>query len=175
MFSMQAFTLLNIFPAVSLLVSLVSSRSTSPDLIAHTTSGTFLGFIDGAIPHVHQWTSVPFAEPPIGALRFLPPRPKQRRSKIQRAHRSPPSCPFWLSKTPNMFTTKVTEFNPAPPMSEDCLFVNVYTPSERRKRGWPVLIFVHGGSWVWGGIETPYYKPQHWVERTMDLVVVQIK
>lgn len=174
-FSMQAYALFTIFPAVSLLLSGVSSRHTPFDLSARTTSGTFIGFIDPSVPHVHQWTSVPFAEPPIGALRFLPPRPKKGSSEIHRADRSPPSCPFWLSKNPNMFTTDVTQFSPPPRMSEDCLFVNIYSPGERRKKGWPVLVFVHGGQWVWGGIETPYYKPQRWVERAMNLVVVQIK
>ncbi|KAL8787346.1 MAG: hypothetical protein Q9195_007805 [Heterodermia aff. obscurata] len=167
---MQPYTVLRAL--LSLLVcSGVSSLST---LTARTTSGTFLGFIDPSLPHVHQWTSVPFAEPPLGALRFLPPQPKKCDAKIQRADRAPPSCPFWLSKEPNMFTDKVTQFNPPPAMSEDCLFVNVYAPGQRREKGWPVVVFVHGGQWVWGGIETPYYKPQRWVERSRDLVVVQI-
>lgn len=172
---MPAYTLPTIFLAVGLLFCGVSSRSTSVDLTASTTSGTFIGFIDPSVPHVHQWASVPYAQPPIGALRFLPPQPKKRCSKIQHADRPPPSCPFWLSKNPNMFTTKVTEFNPPPQMSEDCLFVNIYSPSRRRRKGWPVIVFVHGGQWIWGGIETPYYKPQRWIERTKNLVVVQIK
>lgn len=172
---MQAHILLAFLPALSLLFSGASSHTDRLHLTAHTTSGELIGFIDPSLPHVYQWTSVPFAEPPVGARRFLPPQPKKRCSQSLRADSPPPSCPFWLSKIPNMFTTEVTQFNPPPKMSEDCLFVNVYAPAERRGRGWPVLVFVHGGQWIWGGIETPYYQPQRWVERTKNVVVVQIK
>lgn len=154
-----------------------SSLATPPNLIARTSSGDLTGFIDPVLPHVYQWTRVPYAEAPIGALRFLPPQPKTRSAHRLKANGVPPSCPFWLSKIPDMFTKQLTQFNPPPLMSEDCLFINVYAPAQKsgQGRGWPVLLFVHGGEWIWGGIETPYYRPQSWVERVRDVVIVQVK
>lgn len=83
-----------------------------------------------------------YAKPPTGALRFAPPEPSGSWGDVYDATRLPPRClqgpapdlVGWPSDTPQ---------------SEDCLFLNVYTPAaDERKR--PVMLWIHGGSYVIG-------------------------
>jgi para-nitrobenzyl esterase len=92
---------------------------------------------------VRRFNGIPFAEPPSGTRRFRPPVAWSRpwAPLARPAADAGPSC------------MQNTLLAPGGPLSEDCLFLNVWTPPEGAPRpasGWPVLVFVHGGAFVFG-------------------------
>ncbi|KAL6719032.1 Cocaine esterase [Lecanora helva] len=140
-----------------------------------TSVGRVHGIIDPAQPGVKQWLGIPFAEPPIGSLRFLPPVafPEGRRNIS--AQRQPPPCQQYNSKLPSIFNNATPEFLAQPPYSEDCLYLNVIAPRNSTAGKLPVLVWVHGGATLNGGINVSYERPQQWVERSQEHIVVQFK
>ena len=81
---------------------------------------------------------IPYAAPPTGARRFLPPRPAPRIRGVLDATEPRGQC-----------AQLVRQANPET-FSEDCLHLNVTTPARRGARNLPVMVWVHGGSFVYG-------------------------
>jgi para-nitrobenzyl esterase len=105
---------------------------------------------------------VPFAGPPVGERRFLPPTPPERWTGVRDATEPSHAAPQDPLSLPGFRATQ--------PESEDCLYLNVYTPAldgERR----PVLFWIHGGGFSHGAATQPYYDGGPLVERG-DVVVV---
>ena len=153
----------------------------------HTTSGTIKGTVSKDQPNVRQFLGVPFAQPPLGALRWEPPQelPKSAASGTVSATKLPPSCPQYLTTIGNsVYKNDVLEFNlqglnVTGSTSEDCLTLSVWTPVIANSKGHasktkllPVLVFIYGGAFVNGGQDVPYQLPPQWVQRTQDHVVV---
>src|SRR6266536_6137041 len=78
----------------------VVSAATGLDrgLTVDTKTGKYLGIVNGTTPHVRQFPSVPYALPPVGDRRWLPPAPVNTTSRdIIDATQFPPSCPQFAS------------------------------------------------------------------------------
>lgn len=150
----------------------------SSDLKVHLQNGTVNGLVDSATPGVRQFLGIPYAQPPLGDLRFAPPQPLVKPYGEFNATKPPASCIQYASKIPNVYNQLVPEFLPyglvgSPgPISEDCLTVSVYTPRGSKKKDLPVMVFIYGGNFQYGGEEIPYLIPAEWVQRTQDHIVV---
>ncbi|CAB3396876.1 unnamed protein product [Caenorhabditis bovis] len=88
---------------------------------------------------------VPYAKPPIGELRFKKPVPPESWQGVRKCN-----------KYPNRSIHKEMPWDkalPSAPMSEDCLYLNVFAPRVREDKKYPVLFYVHGGGWMMDSAE----------------------
>ena len=60
------------------------------EITANTTTGVLRGF--SPFPNVHAYLGIPYAEPPLGALRFAPPQPVRSKVGMRDCYRSSPGC-----------------------------------------------------------------------------------
>eukprot|EP00931_Biecheleriopsis_adriatica_P087915 TRINITY_DN62316_c0_g1_i1.p1 TRINITY_DN62316_c0_g1~~TRINITY_DN62316_c0_g1_i1.p1 ORF type:complete len:607 (-),score=96.24 TRINITY_DN62316_c0_g1_i1:345-2165(-) len=113
-------------------------------LIVETSQGTICGAnLHGGV----AFLGVPFAEPPVGQLRWAAPTKRKPWEGILPCTRFGPSCP---QRTPPLgCAAPAREPGKLPPgLDEDCLYLNVYTPSLEGKR--PTLVWFHGGNLTGG-------------------------
>ncbi|HEY1841229.1 MAG TPA: carboxylesterase/lipase family protein [Mycobacterium sp.] len=112
-----------------------------------TAAGTVEGFTrDG----VHRWRSIPYARPPVGALRFRAPEPAQPWRGVRYCHGFTKCAPQERRYT-------VLGVGKYQSMGEDCLTLNVVAPEAADTESLPVMVFVHGGGYILGSSATPIY------------------
>jgi para-nitrobenzyl esterase len=149
----------------------VSSASAAPahgDLIVATRDGAVLGKAAGTDD---EFLGIPYAAPPVGALRWRPPRPPAPWRGVRDATQFAPHCP-----------QPATPFGVAS-TSEDCLYLNVFTPagghgqhlsrSRGRDGGLPVMVWIHGGALVTG--ESDDYDPAALAGRGAIVVTINYR
>lgn len=122
------------------------------------------GSVDGLREDgVYRFSAIPYAEPPLGSLRFRPPVPRRWEGHVD-ATQSMPVAPQW----PSRLSDAVGGFEAD--QSEDCLKLTIWTPAPDSGRR-PVLIWLHGGAWQSGGAAIAKYAGARLAARG-DMVVV---
>jgi len=130
----------------------------STGLVVTTAGGAVRG---KAVAATDEFLGIPYAAPPVGALRWQPPRPPAPWAGVRDAvsyapHCPQPSSPFGRAST-----------------SEDCLYLNVFTPAENNARNLPVMVWVHGGSLRTG--ESDDYNPAGLVRDGVVVVTINYR
>src|SRR5262249_51228293 len=109
------------------------------------------GWLQGAVgprSGVAVFKGIPYAEPPVGALRWRPPQPVKPWTGVRSATAFGPEAMQDESRDEGSPTLASDGPHPT---SEDCLYLNVWTPAQSAQDRLPVMVWIHGGGFGWGG------------------------
>ena len=121
------------------------------------------GRVEGVLSHgVVSFKGLAFAAPPVGRLRWRAPQPVVPWRGVKVADRFGPSC----MQDP----TFVRLFAAPPGLSEDCLYLNVWTPAKTPRAKLPVMVWIYGGGFVGGMTSIPVYDGTHFAQHGVILV-----
>ncbi|KAK2508837.1 hypothetical protein MC885_004076, partial [Smutsia gigantea] len=129
-----------------------------PPPVVDTIHGKVLGkyvSLEGFAQPVAVFLGVPFAKPPLGSLRSAPPQPAEPWTFVKNTTSYPPMCsqdPVTGQVLSELFTNRKKNIDLM--FSEDCLYLNIYTPTDLKQSRQPVMVWVHGGGLVVGGAST---------------------
>jgi len=106
----------------------------------------------GKSPDVRVYRGIPFAAPPVGDLRWKPPQPAAHWQDVRQATEYGHACmqvPYASAQTLYHATL--------PPLSEDCLYLNIWTAAKSANEHLPVMVWIHGGGFTRGsGVGSAY-------------------
>ncbi|XP_059085955.1 acetylcholinesterase-like [Tigriopus californicus] len=141
--------------------SAVSAASDGePNLVRSTRSGRIRGVRQkgGNGKDVDMWWGVPYAEPPVGDLRFRAPQPVKRWKGIKDALDKPNSC-VQISDTMFPGFSGAEMWNANTRQSEDCLYLNIAVPTTKLNNS-AVMVWIYGGSFYSGTSTLDVYDPK---------------
>ena len=133
--------------------------------IAETTAGKIEGTEEDRLC---VFRGVPYAAPPLGELRFRAPQPPEPWDGVRATQAFSPIAP--QVSNPVLEDLLPTP-DPPQPQSEDCLYLNVWTPGLSGAR--PVMVWIHGGAFTIGSGSEQYYDGANLAARG-DVVIVTI-
>jgi len=160
--------------AVLLAMSVFSGcqSDTSLSTIIQTDNGQVEG-LPNADASVVAFKGIPFAAPPVGDLRWKAPQPVQNWEGVRECKEFSSSA---MQSTPAPFLMWTSEFiAPAKPLSEDCLYLNLWTanPASAEKR--PVIVFIHGGGFTSGSGSVPIYDGEEMAKAGVVFVTINYR
>lgn len=125
--------------------------------VVEIEGGKVQGFVENGLT---IFKGIPFAAPPVGDLRWKPPQPVQSWNGVLKADKFGLPCP------------QVSYSATRQEYSEDCLYLNVWTPAKSSREKLPVMVWIHGGGFALGATSTPLYNGENLAQ--MGVVLVSI-
>ena len=121
-------------------------------------------FVGKKLNDVIAYKGIPFAKPPIGELRWKAPEYVEKSDVVRQA--------YYFGKAA-IQEPWFSELSSCYPQSEDCLYLNIWSNTNVKKNK-PVMVFIHGGAYGYGGTSDPIYDGQNFVEKFSDIILVTI-
>jgi para-nitrobenzyl esterase len=139
-----------------------TTAQAAPDT-ARVAQGQLHGAVAGSVA---SFKGVPFAQAPVGDLRWRPPQAPKPWTGVREATAFSPVCMQMGQARSGGTQTQ----------SEDCLYLNVWTPAVRPPGAkLPVMVWIHGGAFIQGAGSSPVYDGAHFAERGVVLVSVNYR
>jgi para-nitrobenzyl esterase len=127
------------------------------------------GALSGAVEDgVRVFKGIPFAAPPIGDLRWKPPQPPAAWSGVRSATEFSAACQQLPYPPTSIY------YSPPRPMSEDCLYLNVWTAAAANETR-PVMVWIHGGALTRGTGATDTYDGAALAKKGVVLVTINYR
>ena len=125
-------------------------------------NGTFIPKVNGT---VRVFKGIPFALPPIGERRWKRALPIPESDKIFEA--------YFNGKSPiqSVINSERASYYP---QSEDCLYLNIWVNDASEIKDKPIMVFIHGGSYGWGGTADPLYDGTNFINLHPDVILITI-
>jgi para-nitrobenzyl esterase len=122
---------------------------------------TEYGLVQGvAQKDLTVYRGIPFASPPVGDLRWRPPQPAKKWDGARDASKFAPD-PYQGNGSGNV--------------SEDCLYLNIWTPAKSAVERIPVLVWIYGGGFAGGSTSTPTHNGEHLARKGVVLVTINYR
>jgi para-nitrobenzyl esterase len=122
------------------------------------------GLVEGTAENgISVYKGIPFAAPPVGDLRWRSPQPIQGWDGVLKADHFARACPQIQFNIPIF---------PKVETSEDCLYLNVWTPAQSSDDNLPVMVWIYGGGFAMGATSTPLYGGEQLAK--MGVIVVSV-
>jgi para-nitrobenzyl esterase len=145
-------------PAIILCMALPGVAQISS---AKVTGGVVEGVVKDGIA---SFKGIPFAAPPVGDLRWRPPQPVKPWQGVKKADTYAPA--------PMQDTGLMTQMGGASKISEDCLYLNVWTGAKKANEKRPVMVWIYGGAFVGGSTSFPTTEGTIFAKKGVVLVSV---
>jgi para-nitrobenzyl esterase len=166
--------IMKILSAIIIFVSLLSVSSGKYEknllLKIKVEGGTIEGYLNDGVT---IFKGVPFAAPPVSELRWKAPQPVVAWKSVRKCVANPPSA-MQAKPTPFMMWSK--EFMaPEEPLSEDCLYLNIWTAANKKNEKLPVIIWIHGGAFTGGSGTVPLYDGTEMAKKGVVFVTINYR
>ena len=151
------------------LLALHPTTGTGEEVLVQTT----LGPVSGSVRNTSQgrpylsFQGLPYAAPPVGPLRLLPPQPPQPWSSV-----------LDLSGDNSVRCPQLSETVSGDLLGqEDCLLLNIFSPLSHSDSQTllPVLVFIYGGGFITGSARAEEYGPERWLEEEVVVVTLNYR
>lgn len=153
---------LSLFPLIA------TAQITNP---VHLESGLLAG-VPGSDPAVRVYKGIPYAAPPVGALRWRAPQPLSPWEEVRQADTFGPGCIQHVAGSRPPWTE---EFMHQGEISEDCLYLNVWTAAADASAQRPVLVYIHGGGFREGSGSVAVYDGENLAKKGLVVVTVNYR
>lgn len=125
------------------------ARNAAHPVHIETPQGKLIGSTRGSERKIHEFKGIPYAVPPVGSRRWKPPEAAGAWSGERLATEFAPDCVQSPYERGNFY------YRPSRPVSEDCLYLNVWTPDVAARL--PVIVWIHGGALTRGSAAIDLY------------------
>lgn len=139
-----------------------------------TENGAVRG-VAASDPKVTVFRGIPFAQPPVGELRWRAPQPAKSWSGVRICDSFGPPSMQEEPNDENAFYTKEFYVTPDVPMDEDCLYLNVWTPAVHADEKLPVMVWIFGGGMSVGYTSEPEFDGTRMARRGVVFVSVNYR
>ena len=131
------------------------------------------GLLQGTFENgVIVFKGVPYAAPPVGKLRWHVPVPHEHWEGIRKADKFPANPMQVMVKELGPWTA---EYQPQGAVSEDCLYLNIWTDSKSSKDKLPVMVYIPGGAFTGGSGDVPVYNGEHLAKKGLVVVTINYR
>ena len=148
--------------SIAVAVLLVTTLARAQVREASVTGGKVAGTVTSGMT---VFKGIPFAAPPVGDLRWKAPQPVKPWTGVKDASKWGPAC-IQDAMFPRIFGAPETE------LSEDCLYLNVWTPAKTAGDKLPVMVWIYGGGFIGGQTSLPLYDGAKLAEKGVIVVSV---
>nr|XP_023841100.1 carboxylesterase 5A isoform X1 [Salvelinus alpinus] len=174
---MMRTTLLSVYLTIVFLGASTGKKSAETGPVVSLKNGKVRGeymTVKGIEQRVQQYLGIPFARPPVGPLRLAAPQPAEPWEGERDGTRQPHMCIQDPVISQHIVNIMAIEYN-LPDVSEDCLYLNVYTPKEAATvKRLPVFFWIHGGGLSMGAASQYDASPLA-AYQNMVVVVIQYR